>query len=261
MARLTRGADKERRMSLGGHLLELRRRLFIAAISVIVGAVLGYVLSEWIWDALRAPMVAIADDHNATINYTNITQAFDLKLQIAVTVGVVLSAPIWLWQIWGFIVPGLTRKEKQYTFGFFFAAVPLFFAGCAAGWYVWPHIVTLMVSFAPIEDSVFLTASDYLDFILKLVVVIGVAFVLPVFLVLLNRVGVLSGVSILKAWRIAILTIVLFTAVATPAADVFSMFILAIPMVALYLASAGVAVLHDKRVARREAALTAELAV
>ena len=259
MARLTRGADKERRMSLGGHLLELRRRLFIAAISVIVGAVIGYVLSEWIWDALRAPMIAIADDHNATINYTNITQAFDLRLQIAVTVGVVLSAPIWLSQIWGFIVPGLTRKEKRYTFGFFFAAVPLFFAGCAAGWYVWPHIVTLMVGFAPIEDSLFLTAKDYLDFILKLVVVVGVAFVLPVFLVMLNFVGVLSAATILKGWRIAILTIVLFTAVATPAADVFSMFILAIPMVGLYLASAGVAALHDRQVARREAALTAEL--
>jgi len=259
VARLTRGADKERRMSLGGHLLELRRRLFIAAISVIVGAVIGYVLSEWIWDALRAPMIAIADDHNATINYTNITQAFDLRLQIAVTVGVVLSAPIWLSQIWGFIVPGLTRKEKRYTFGFFFAAVPLFFAGCAAGWYVWPHIVTLMVGFAPIEDSLFLTAKDYLDFILKLVVVVGVAFVLPVFLVMLNFVGVLSAATILKGWRIAILTIVLFTAVATPAADVFSMFILAIPMVGLYLASAGVAALHDRQVARREAALTAEL--
>ncbi|THG33616.1 twin-arginine translocase subunit TatC [Naasia lichenicola] len=246
-------------MSLGGHLLELRRRLFIAAISVIVGAVIGYLLSEIIWDLLRSPMVAIAKDHNATINYTNITQAFDLKLQIAITVGVIISAPVWLWQVWGFIVPGLTKREKQYTFGFFFAAVPLFFAGCAAGWYVWPHIVTLMVGFAPIEDTVFLTASDYLDFILKLVVVVGVAFILPVFLVLLNRVGVISGISILKGWRVAILVIVLFCAVATPAADVFSMFILAVPMVALYLASAGVSVLNDRRVARREAALTAEL--
>lgn len=246
-------------MSLGGHLLELRRRLFIAAISVIVGAVIGYLLSEIIWDLLRSPMVAIADDHNATINYTNITQAFDLKLQIAITVGVIISAPVWLWQVWGFIVPGLTKREKQYTFGFFFAAVPLFFAGCAAGWYVWPHIVTLMVGFAPIEDTVFLTASDYLDFILKLVVVVGVAFILPVFLVLLNRVGVISGTSILKGWRVAILVIVLFCAVATPAADVFSMFILAVPMVMLYLASAGVSVLNDRRVARREAALTAEL--
>jgi sec-independent protein translocase protein TatC len=202
-------------------------------------------------------MLQVAQSHHASINYTNITQAFDLKLRIAFTVGLVLSAPVWLFQIWAFIVPGLTRKEKQYGFGFFFAAVPLFFAGCFAGWYVWPHIVELMVGFAPTEDSVFLSANDYLDFVLKLIVVVGVAFVLPVFLVLLNFAGVLQGISIIKSWRVAVLTITLFTAIATPAADVFSMFLLAVPMVLLYLAAAGIALLHDRRVARRADALSA----
>ncbi|WP_286279425.1 twin-arginine translocase subunit TatC [Naasia aerilata] len=244
-------------MSLGEHLLELRRRLFISAIAIAVAMVAGYLLSDWIWDALRTPMYALAKSHDAKINYTNITQAFDLKLRISFTAGLVLSAPVWLYQVWAFIVPGLTRKERQYGFGFFFAAVPLFFAGCASGWYVWPHIVELMVGFAPKQDSVFLNASDYLDFVLKLILIVGVAFVLPVFLVLLNFVGVLPGVSILKSWRVAILTIVLFTAVATPAADVISMFLLAIPMVLLYVAAAGIAVLHDRRVARRTDALAA----
>lgn len=257
MARSRRGGDSERKMSLGEHLLELRRRLFVSAIAVVVGMVAGYLVSDWVWDALRTPMAVVAQGHNATINYTNITQAFDLKLRISFTVGLVLSSPVWLYQLWAFIVPGLTRKEKQYTFGFFFAAVPLFFAGCFAGWYVWPHIVQLMLSFAPREDSVFLTASDYLDFVLKLIIVVGVAFVLPVFLVLLNFAGVLQGVSILKSWRVAILTIVLFTAIATPAADVVSMFVLAIPMVLLYLLAAGVAILHDRRAARRADALAA----
>ncbi len=247
-------------MSLGEHLVELRRRLMISALAVLVGMVAGYVLSDWVWEALRTPMLAVAENHNASINYTNITQAFDLKLRIAFTVGLVLSAPVWLFQLWAFIVPGLTKKEKQYGFGFFFAAVPLFFAGCFAGWYVWPHIVELMVGFAPSQDSVFLNAGDYLDFVLKLIVVVGVAFVLPVFLVLLNFAGVLQGVSILKSWRLAILTITLFTAIATPAADVISMFVLAIPMVMLYLAAAGIAILHDRRVSRRNDSLTAEYA-
>jgi sec-independent protein translocase protein TatC len=257
MARAKRGADRERRMSLGEHLVELRRRLIISAIAVIVGMIAGYILSDWVWDALRTPMEQVAQDHDASINYTNITQAFDLKLRIAFTVGLVVSAPVWLYQIWAFIVPGLTRKEKQYGFGFFFAAVPLFFAGCFAGWYVWPHIVELMVGFAAPEESVFLTASDYLDFVLKLIVVVGIAFVLPVFLVLLNFAGILQGASILKSWRIAILTITLFTATATPAADVISMFLLAIPMVLLYLSAAGIAILHDRRAAKRNEALTA----
>ncbi len=247
-------------MSLGEHLVELRRRLILSVVALVVGMVAGYLLSDWVWELLRTPMLVVAEHHDASINYTNITQAFDLKLRIAFTVGLVLSAPVWLYQIWAFIVPGLTKKERQYGFGFFFAAVPLFFAGCFAGWYVWPHIVELMVGFAPAEDSVFLSAGDYLDFVLKLIVVVGVAFVLPVFLVLLNFAGILQGVSILKSWRIAILTITLFTAIATPAADVISMFLLAIPMVLLYLAAAGIAILHDRRVARRNAALSAEYA-
>jgi sec-independent protein translocase protein TatC len=124
---------------------------------------------------------------------------------------------------------------------------------------VWPHIVELMAGFVPAEDSSFFNARAYLDFVLKLILVIGVAFVLPVFLVLLDFLGVLSAKAIIKAWRWAILAIVLFTAIATPAADVFSMFLLAIPMVVLYLLAWFVAWVHDRAVARRSAALTAEL--
>ena len=246
-------------MSLGQHLLELRRRLLFSGVAVVLGMVVGYLVSGYVWDGLRAPVLAVAERHDASINYTNITEAFDLKLQIAVTVGIVVSAPVWLYQVWAFIVPGLTKKERRYGFGFFFAAVPLFFAGCLAGWSVWPHIVELMLGFAPAQETTFLSARSYLDFVLKLVLVVGVAFVLPVFLVLLNFAGVLSAASILASWRIAILTIVLFTAVATPAADVFSMFLLAIPMVLLCLAAAAVAWIHDRRAARRNEALGAGL--
>jgi sec-independent protein translocase protein TatC len=247
-------------MSLGQHLVEIRRRLVISALALLVGMIAGFFLADTVWTLLRSPMQAVAETHDASINYTNITQAFDLRLRIAFTLGLVFSAPVWLYQIWAFLVPGLTKRERQYGFGFFFAAVPLFFAGCAAGWFVWPHIVELMVGFAPTQDKLFLNASDYLDFVLKLVIVVGVAFVLPVFLVLLNFAGVVSAAGILKGWRVAILTITLFTAIATPAADIVSMFLLAIPMVLLYLAAAGVAYIHDKRAARRQDALTAEYA-
>ena len=101
-----------------------------------------------------------------------------------------ISSPIWLYQIFAFLVPGLTRSEKRYTFGFFFTAVPLFLAGCFAGWFVLPHIVELMTSFVPQQDASYFDAKYYLDFVLKLVLAIGIAFVLPVFLVLLNFVGV-----------------------------------------------------------------------
>jgi sec-independent protein translocase protein TatC len=119
--------------------------------------------------------------------------------------------------------------------------------------------VGLLTSFATRQDSSLLTASDYFGFILKLVVAIGIAFVLPVFIVLLNFVGVISARAIIRSWRIAILAIVTFTAIATPSADVVSMFILAIPMVLLYLVAATVALFHDRRVARRIGALEKDL--
>lgn len=250
-------------MTLGQHLLELRKRLFISAIAIAVGAVGGWFASDFIWDALRGPVMAIAEaEHrNAEINYPNITSAFDLKLQIAFYVGLVVSSPVWLYQIFAFFLPALTRKEKQYTVGFFFTAVPLFFVGCAAGWYVLPHVVALMAGFAPPDTVTYLEASTYFNFVLKLTIAVGIAFVLPVFLVLLNFARVLSAKSIIASWRWAILVICLFTAIATPAADVVSMFMLAIPMVALYFAAYGIAWLHDRRVDRREAALNARLAV
>lgn len=248
-------------MSLGEHLLELRKRLFIAGIAIAVGTIAGFFVAPSIWDGLRSPLVAIAEKQNATINYTAITEAFDLRMQIAFTVGIVVTSPIWLYQIFSFLVPGLTRREKRYTFGFFFSAVPLFLAGCYAGWLIFPHMVQLLLGFAPPEDATFLTARYFLDFVIKLVLAVGIGFVLPVFIVLLNFIGIISAKGIIKGWRVAVLAITLFTALTTPAADPISMLLLAIPMVFLYLAAAGVAWLHDRAVAKRSAALDAELAV
>lgn len=245
-------------MSLGEHLVELRKRLFIGGLAILVGAVGGFFLADLVWDALRVPILAIAESRNATITYGTITGAFDVRMQIAVTVGIIISSPVWLYQILAFLVPGLTRREKRYTLGFFFTAVPLFFAGCFAGWWVLPNIVTIMSSFIPPEDANFVEAKMYLDFVLKLVLAIGVAFVMPVFLVLLNFMGVMSAKTILKGWRWAILIIAVFCAFATPAADVMSMFLLAVPMILLYFLAAGTAWLHDRSVARKTAALDEE---
>ncbi|MHA6668240.1 twin-arginine translocase subunit TatC [Homoserinimonas sp. A447] len=246
-------------MSLGEHLVELRKRLFIGGISILVASVGGFVVAQFVWDALRVPILAIAEARNATINYSTITGGFDVTMQVAVTIGIVASSPVWLYQIFAFLVPGLTKKEKRYTFGFFFTAVPLFLAGCAAGWFVLPNIVSLMAGFVPPEDASFVEAKVYLDFVLKLVLAVGIAFVMPVFLVLLNFLGVISAGAIIKGWRVAVLLIAVFCAIATPAADVMSMFLLAVPMVLLYFLAAGVAWLHDRIAAKRQAAFEDQL--
>lgn len=258
-AREKRGANSERRMSLGQHLIELRKRLFRGALGVLVGAIVGFILSPWVLDQISGPITEVAKSRNAVLNFSQVTSSFDLRMQIAIYVGLFLSSPIWLYQIFAFLVPGLTGREKRYTFGFFFTAIPLFLAGCAAGWYVLPHIVTLLSSFAPEGSASIMDAKEYLNFVLKLVLAVGIAFVLPVFLVILNFIGILSAKAIIKGWRVAILSITLFTAIATPAADVFSMFLLAIPMVALYFLAVGVAFWHDAVAARRQRRLESEL--
>jgi len=261
VAEATRVRNDERRMPLVQHLIELRKRLMRAALGVLAGGVIGWFLNDLVLNALRNPLISQRGKDGrllTTLNFPGITSAFDVKFEIAIVLGIVLSSPIWLYQIFAFVTPAFTRTEKKYVFGFFFSAVPLFLIGCAAGWLLVPHIVQLMTGFAGTQDATLVDAKMYLDFVLRLVLIIGVAFVLPVFLVLLNFAGVLRAKAILKGWRIAILVTIVFTALATPSADVISMLLLAAPLIALYFGSVGVAFLHDRRVDRRaDAAITA----
>jgi sec-independent protein translocase protein TatC len=247
-------------MALLDHLLELRRRLVVCALAIVVGAVAGWLLSGTVLDALRAPVVAMATAQHrvAQLNYDGITGAFDLRFHIAIAAGVVLAAPVWLHQTWAFLVPALTRRERRYGLGFFGSALTMFLAGCAAGWLLVPHMVALLGGFAPDGDTTFLRANDYVDFVVKLVVAVGLAFVLPVLVVLLNGVGVLSARSIWRSWRLAVLAILVFTALVTPSADVLSMVLLALPMIGLYVAAGTIATVHDRRAAVRA---TRELAI
>lgn len=251
--------NREGRMSLGEHLVELRKRLIYAAIGLVIGLVAGFFLVDWVWDMLREPINALKlQGREATLAYGSITEAFDLRIQIALFIAVVVSAPVWLYQIWAFLAPGLTRREKLYGVGFLAAAVPLFLGGVFAAWMVLPNIVKLMATFQPIEDAFFLQARLYIDFAVKLMLAVGVGFVMPVVLVMLNLVGIIRGKTILKGWRVAILVIVLFAAITTPAADLTSMFLLAAPMVLLYFIAVGVALLNDRRADKRRAAEFAE---
>lgn len=252
------GPRRDKRMSLGAHLVELRKRLMIAVAALVVGMVVAFFITDpiihWITEPIRVIAAQRGDDFSA-LNFTAVTSAFDLRMRIAFSIGIFLSAPIWLWQIWAFIMPGLTRKEIRYTVAFVASAVPLFFLGCWVGMLVVPHVIELMWSFTPDGGVNFYNATDYYDFVFKLLIVVGVSFVLPVFLVALNVAGVMSGRAILRGWRVAILIATVFAALATPAADVVSMLMLAGILVVLFFAAAGLSMLFDRRKARRETAL------
>ncbi|MCC4907427.1 twin-arginine translocase subunit TatC [Microbacterium sp. cx-59] len=245
-------------MTLGQHLVELRKRLMISALAIVVAMIAAFFLAEQVIQLLSVPIAMIAEQRGtefAKLNFTSITAGFDLRLRIAFAIGLIASAPVWIWQIWAFLMPGLTRKEIRYTVGFLAAAIPLFFAGTAVGWLVMPHIIELMAQFVPEQGALFFDAQYYYDFILKLLLVVGVAFVLPVFLVALNFAGVISGIAILKGWRIAVLVSVIFAGLATPAADIFSMLMLAGILIVLYIAAAGISLLVDRRRNKRNETL------
>lgn len=254
---------RDRRMSLAGHLIELRRRLMIAAAALVVGMVVAFFVTDPIIAFLLGPIEEVArrlGDDFTRLTYTGVSSAFDMRMRIAFAIGLLFSAPVWLWQIWAYVMPGLTRREVRYTIGFVATAIPLFFIGCYVGVLIMPHILMLMSSFVPDQQfaSQFYEAAAYYDFAFKTVTVIGIAFVSPVFLVALNLAGVLTGREILKGWRVAIVVATAFAAVATPAADVASMLLLAAALIVLYFAAAGVSLLFDRNRSRREKALHAE---
>jgi sec-independent protein translocase protein TatC len=250
-------------MSLGQHLVELRKRITWSFAAIVVFSVPAWWAVDYVWAALSAPVLAVAEsqDRDATLAYTTIGEAFDTRLLIMLLIGIVASSPIWLYQLWAFIVPALHQREKRFAVGFIAASVPLFVGGCLAAWFVFPNIVILLTSFAFGESATLLSARIYLDFAIKFILAIGIGFLFPVVLVALNLARVITGAGILKAWRWAIVGIAAFTAIATPAADVLSMVLLAIPMIGLFYAAAGIASINDKRIAKREAAMNAEYGI
>lgn len=235
-------------MPVLGHLIELRNRLIISAIAIVLGAVAGWFLYDPVLDILQEPIRSINEStgRNAEINFAGVASPFDMKVKLSVFIGFFLSCPIWLYQVWAFVVPGLTKKEKRYSFGFLGAAIPLFLAGSVMAFFALPNAVKALTSFTPEGASNIIPAQDYLTFVMIIIVVFGLAFVLPVLMVGLNMLGILSATTIRKSWRVIVLLVFVFAAIATPTPDAMSMFFLVIPMITLFCLAWVVCYLGDR---------------
>lgn len=244
-------------MSLSGHLKELRNRLFWSALFIIGGSVAGWYLFDFVFNELQRPIVELASKpgSNVTINFPTVVSAFDVRLQVSIFLGILMSAPVWLYNVWAFITPGLKKREKRYTIGFVVASVPLFIGGTALAWSSLPTFVVVLVGFTPEGAANVINASEYILFTIRILLVFGLAFVLPVALVMLNFAGVITAQNIIKSWRMAVFISAVIGAIATPVAEPMAMFLLMFPLLILYFLAAGVAYLHDKRAARKIAAL------
>ncbi len=252
--RLRRERDPEGRMALGDHLRELRRRFLIAAIAIFAGACIGWWKYSFLFTAISKPITDLATKRGQAItslNFTDMTGSFSLLITVGLFAGLIMASPVWLYQIWAFIVPGLKRREKITALLFIGAAVPLFLGGCVLGFVTLPRAADALLSFTPSSASNILPANEYLDFVLRFILAFGLAFLLPVFLVGLNSVGILPARILIKAWRPAVFLIFLFAAVMTPTPDAWTMLALAAPMIVLFYLAIGVCFLLDRRKSRR----------
>jgi sec-independent protein translocase protein TatC len=254
---VARAKNPEKTMGLGGHLRELRKRLYWSALFILIGGVAGWMLFDFVYDQIVRPLKVLDDDPNykVSVNFGTVVGAFDLRFQMAIFLGVILASPFWLYQLWRFVSPAMKKREKRYTLGFLLTASPLFLAGCVVAWYSMPTFVIGMLSFTPSNAASFLSANEYILFTLRLLLIFGIAFVLPVILVFLNFMGVVSGAGIRKSWRMAIFISVLIAAVATPVSDPMSMLLVSIPLIIFYFIAMGIALWRDKRRVKKNADL------
>lgn len=247
------------RMPLIEHLREFRKRVVRSAIAISLGSIVGWFFYNEIITKLAEPVCDLkaaqaSGANNCGALYINgVLGPLNLQIKVAILTGVILAAPIWLYQLWAFIAPALHRREKRYSVLFFVAATPFFAAGAYLGYSILPVAVRVLFGFTPDALNNLVKFDDYLDFVMRAILLFGIAFELPVFLVTFNLIGFLSGAAILKPWRIWIFAITLFVAGFTPSADPLSMILLALPLIGLYLLAGVFALLNDRRRAKKNA--------
>ncbi|CAN2199881.1 TatC Sec-independent protein secretion pathway component TatC [Candidatus Nanopelagicaceae bacterium] len=247
------------RMPLIEHLREFRKRVVRSAVAISLGAIVGWFYYNEIITKLAEPVCDLkaaqaSGANNCGALYINgVLGPLNLQIKVAILTGVILTAPVWLYQLWAFIAPALHRREKRYSVLFFVAATPFFAAGTYLGYSILPVAVRVLFGFTPEALNNLVKFDDYLDFVMRAILLFGIAFELPVFLVTFNLIGFLSGAAILKPWRIWIFCITLFVAGFTPSADPLSMILLALPLIGLYLLAGVFALLNDRRRTKKNA--------
>ncbi len=236
-------------MPLREHVRELRNRLMLAAGGVVVGAVAGWFVYPWVFEVLQRPLRDLAEDRGELIalNFAGVAAPLDLQVSLALFVGVLVTSPWWIYQLWAFITPGLTRRERRTTAAFVGGGVPLFLVGAALAWWLLPKAVGILVSFTPDDAVNVIDAQMYLGFVMRMVLAFGLAFLLPVVMVALDAVGLATARTWLAGWRWAVLLAFVFAAVATPTADVVSMLALGVPICGLYFGAVGLCAVADRR--------------
>ena len=245
--------DEERKAELTEHLGELRSRLIRSSIYLIVGMIVMYVFSMPVYHVLAAPVLnAIKKIPGSGIRFNNITEPFFIKLQIATVGGLVIAAPLIVLELWGFIAPALTHKEKQAVYFVAPLSVLLFVLGVTCAYLVLPRAVAWFLSYLT-EFPQALLLQDPLQYVvlaIKMMLIFGLLFELPVVLMFLGKVGIINSALMIRYWRQIAVGLFTLAMVAAPSNDPGTMLALAIPLTLLFFASIGLVKLVEPKPTR-----------
>ena len=249
------GADG--RMALSDHMRELRARLLKSTVVLtalfVVGLFFWSDLLLLVMDPYNSARIALEQDVETVPTVRGATGPLLLPLKLAGAAALVASAPFWLYQVWAFIMPGLHPTERKWTRIFTVVAGPLFLGGVLLCYYVLPKGLEVLIGFTPGGFTNLVDFGEYFSFLTRMLLVFGLGMEIPLFVVMLNLAGVVSGKAIGRARPWIILGTVVFAAVATPSTDPFAMIALAIPMLILFAVSEVIARLVDRARGRKEA--------
>jgi len=230
--------EEEPKATFMEHLEELRRRIFRALLYLMVGWVVAFAITPYVYDFLASPLLRTKPE-GAKFVFTHATEPFFLKFKLALILGLILMMPLIMREVWGFLSPGLTRQEKRAVKLIAPFSAGLFFSGVALGYYILPAAFNFFLSYLDdYPDAQLLqNPAQYIMFVVKMMFAFGLGFQMPVVLMFLAQVGLATPESMWRYWRQAILAIGVLAALLTPSGDAFSMFAIGLPMVFLYFLS------------------------
>ena len=240
-------SDNSPQASITHHLREMRKRLVTSVIATALAFVVTYYFSDYLYGLLSAPVLAALPEDNEFLAFTGVIEPFYTYLKVALTASIVLASPVIFYEIWAFSAPGLLKSEKKWFFPIVLFSVVLFCLGVLFAYFVvFPVAFKFLLGYAASELRPVLSMGVYFSFATKMLLAFAIVFEMPLFVLVLSRLGLLTAKKLIAWWKYALISSVIVGALLTPP-DIFSQALMAAPIMVLYLISIVVARLFEKK--------------